>query len=302
MPINHQEVRKYSKLQFLAKKEVEGFLTGLHKSPLHGYSVEFAEHKQYNTGDSTRHIDWKLYARTDKLYIKNYEEETNLRCLVLIDSSNSMYHPDDSSSKIKFAIRSSAALIHLLQQQRDAVGLSTFSGKIDSYSSIKNSTLHANNLFKQLEELETQKGSSENSTSAIGESITKSVPLLKKRSLVVIFSDFFETQNESSVFNALQLLKHQKHEVVIFNLLNKEKEEDFNFQNRAYNFIDSETRESVKVFPQEIQKDYKNLISTHKEKIRLKCHQYKIDFIDVDINKNLDQVLLPYLLMRQKLK
>ncbi len=301
MPINYSEVRKYSKLHFLAKKEVEGFLTGMHKSPLHGYSVEFAEHKQYNTGESTRHIDWKLYARTDKLYVKKYEEETNLRCLILLDTSNSMHYKSESSTKIEFAIRSSAALIHLLQQQRDAIGICDFGSRINRVTPIKSSSLHVSNLFRFLEDSE--KPTDVGSKSAIGESIYKSAPLLKKRSLVIIFSDFFENhEDQESVFKALQLLKHNQHEVIIFNLLDEDKEEAFNFKNRAYEFIDSETKESIKVFPNEIKENYTQLITAHKHNIKLKCHQYQIDFVDVDINKNLDQVLLPYLRRRDKFK
>ena len=129
--INHQKSREFGSLEILAKQVVEGFITGLHKSPFHGFSVEFAEHRLYNTGESTRHIDWKLYARTEKLFIKRYEEETNLRCQVVIDTSSSMYYPENSEmNKMEFSVNTAAALIYLMRRQRDAVGVSLFDEKV----------------------------------------------------------------------------------------------------------------------------------------------------------------------------
>ena len=136
--IDRRKFQQLSKLEFMAKQAVEGFITGMHKSPFHGFSVEFAEHKLYNTGESTRHIDWKLYARSEKLFVKRYEEETNLRCHLVIDHSSSMYFPagvkadSDNLNKLKFSIYASAAMIELFRRQRDAVGLSLFSDTVSN--------------------------------------------------------------------------------------------------------------------------------------------------------------------------
>ena len=136
MPVNYNEVQSLSHLELLARQVVEGFITGLHKSPFHGFSVEFAEHRLYNTGESTRHIDWKLFGRTDKLFVKRYEEETNLRCHLVVDNSSSMHYPETKNTKgllnkINFSVHCAAALIYMMRQQRDAVGLTVFSDKID---------------------------------------------------------------------------------------------------------------------------------------------------------------------------
>ena len=133
--INYKAARKFGSLELLAKQVVEGFITGLHQSPFHGFSVEFAEHRLYNSGESVKHLDWKLLARTDKLFIKRYEEETNLRCHILIDSSSSMMFPvDQPYNKFTFSVDAAAALIFLMRKQRDAFGLSIFSDALDFYS------------------------------------------------------------------------------------------------------------------------------------------------------------------------
>ena len=151
-PINFEEVRRAGGLELLARQMVEGFITGLHKSPYHGFSVEFAEHRLYNEGQSTRHIDWKVFARTDRLYTKQYEEETNLRCLIALDCSPSMYYPKPNNDKIRFSIYSTAALAHLLSHQRDAVGLALFSDQVEELTTIKSTPAHLDKLFKLLDQ------------------------------------------------------------------------------------------------------------------------------------------------------
>ena len=147
--------QRLGRLELLAKQAVEGFITGLHKSPFHGFSVEFAEHRFYNPGESTKHIDWKLYARSDKMFVKRYEEETNLRCQIVIDSSSSMRYPQDVNlddqgmNKLKFSVESSAALVELLKRQRDAVGLSLFSDGLDLHTPARSSSAHHRMLVPQ---------------------------------------------------------------------------------------------------------------------------------------------------------
>src|SRR5882757_1577554 len=135
--LNHQELQQFGHLELLAKQVVEGFITGLHKSPYHGFSVEFAEHRLYNSGESTRHIDWKVFGKTDKLFTKRYEEETNLRCQILIDVSSSMFYPAENNGKITFSIFAAACLAYLLQTQRDAIGITTFGENIELQTPVK---------------------------------------------------------------------------------------------------------------------------------------------------------------------
>ena len=159
MPIDVSNIAQLGSLEFLARQIVEGFITGLHKSPFHGFSVEFAEHRLYNSGEPTKNIDWKLYARTEKLFVKRYEEETNLRCHIVIDKSSSMYFPVrnkldfEHSNKLWYSVYSSAALIELLRRQRDAVGLSTFNADIDLHTDAKLSRAHINMVYAELEKL-----------------------------------------------------------------------------------------------------------------------------------------------------
>ena len=153
MPINQQEIEAYSNLEIIAKQVVEGFITGLHKSPFHGFSVEFAEHRIYNTGESTRYIDWKLFGRTDKLFVKRFEEETNLRCQILIDNSSSMYFPEGIHNKMKFSVYAAAAIVHLLKKQRDAFGLSLFNDEVNFHADAKSSLVQQKMIWHKLEEL-----------------------------------------------------------------------------------------------------------------------------------------------------
>lgn len=305
--INRQAIQPFSHLELIAKQVVEGFITGLHKSPFHGFSVEFAEHRLYNKGESTKHIDWKLFGRTDKLFIKRYEEETNLRCHIIIDNSSSMYFPaadlaGDKHDKISFSVYRAAALIELLKRQRDAVGLSVFSEKVDVHTPDKSSSLHHKMLFAELEKLlEPYDKESHRATSAI-QAIHQIAEIIHKRSLVIIFSDMMDSQAGSEeLFSALQHLKHNKHEVILFHVNDKSKELDFDFDNRPYRFVDMETGEELKLHPNEIKETYLSQITHFKNELKLKCGQYKIDFVEADINLGFDQVLMPYLIKRTKM-
>src|SRR5580693_7777036 len=151
--INQQPLQQFTQLELIAKQVVEGFITGLHKSPFHGFSVEFAEHRIYNNGESTRHIDWKLFGKTERLYVKRYEEETNLRCQIVIDNSSSMYFPEKGLNKITFSVQCAAALTELLKRQRDAVGLTVFSESIELHTAAKSTTVHQKMLFGEMEKL-----------------------------------------------------------------------------------------------------------------------------------------------------
>ncbi len=301
MPLNRTQIEPFKNLELLAKKVVEGFITGLHKSPFHGFSVEFAEHRLYNVGESTRHIDWKLFARSEKLFIKRYEEETNLRCQIVIDTSSSMQFPKDAeNTKLTFSIYAAAALSELLKQQRDAVGLTLFENEITKHFPAKASPLHQKLIFNALEEvLENQNQSK--TTNAVS-AINQIAEVLHRRSLVVIFSDMFDngTDNEQ-LFSALQHLKYKKHEVVLFHVVDKSKELDFEFENKPYHFIDLESGEEIKLNPTQIKQQYQQQILSFNEALKTRCGQYQIDFVEADINKGFDNVLYTYLVKRSVL-
>ncbi|MCW3085485.1 MAG: hypothetical protein JWP12_2851 [Bacteroidetes bacterium] len=305
--INPHPLQPFTHLELIAKQVVEGFITGLHKSPFHGFSVEFAEHRLYNKGESTKHIDWKLYGRTDKLFIKRYEEETNLRCQIIIDNSSSMYFPvpdgkTAKDNKITFSVYCTAALIELLKRQRDAVGLSVFAENVEVQTNAKSSSLHHKMLYHELEKMiQPRKLDEHKKTSAI-QALHQIAEAIHKRSLVIIFSDMMDSQaNSEELFSALQHLKHNKHEVILFHVTDQEKELDFNFENRPYRFIDMESGEEVKLHPNEIKETYLKEMSAYKKELMLKCGQYKIDFVEADINLGFDQVLMPYLVKRTKM-
>ena len=284
-------------------------MTGLHKSPFHGFSVEFAEHRLYNKGESTRHIDWKLYARTDKLFVKRYEEETNLRCQLVIDRSSSMYFPvmDDSAknagkhTKISFGIHCAAALIELLRKQRDAVGLSVFAEDLEVHTQARSSIVHHKHLYDHLERMLTPE-QEQQQTFAI-DALHQIAESVHKRSLVVIFSDMRDNSqgNVDELFSALQHLRHNKHEVLLFHTVDKSKEIDFEFENRPYTFIDMESGEQVKAHPSAVKETYIKAMSAFETELKMRCAQYQIDFIAADINAGLDQVLLEYLIKRSRL-
>ncbi|MBV6484260.1 MAG: hypothetical protein KFKLKKLM_00755 [Flavobacteriales bacterium] len=304
--IDIQQIQQYSKLELIAKQVVEGFITGLHKSPFHGFSVEFAEHRLYNTGESTRHVDWKLYGRTDKLFLKRYEEETNLRCQLVIDASSSMYFPEidyasDKFNKLKFSIYASAAIMNLMKKQRDAAGLSIFSDKLDVHTPAKSNTVHHKYLIHELENLINKPNV--NKKTFVIKSLHTIAESLHKRSLIILFSDMMEnTGQQEELFSALQHLKHNKHEVILFHTVDKDKEIDFNFENRPYQFIDLESGEEIKLHPNEVKESYIAQIQEQTNQLKLKCGQYGIEFVEIDVNKGFHQVLLTYLIKRKKMK
>ncbi|PAC31221.1 DUF58 domain-containing protein [Flectobacillus sp. BAB-3569] len=295
------KIREYGNIEFLAKQMVEGFITGLHKSPFHGFSVEFAEHRLYNTGESTRHIDWKVYAKTDRIYTKRYEEETNLRCHLLIDTSSSMYYPAPSYGKITFSIMAAGALAYMLQKQKDAVSLTTFSDKVEIQTPIKSTPTHIHKILLDLQEL-MQKPDASKST-GVASVIHEIAEKIHRRSLVILFSDMFDNITESEkLFSALQHLKHNMHEVLIFHVTDKKTESDFAFEDRPYEFIDLETNEKIKLNPAQVKDDYQRVLQSFYHNLKLRCGQYKIDFIEADIAQGFEQILSAYLVKRAKMR
>lgn len=290
-------------LEFIAKQVVEGFIIGLHKSPFHGFSVEFAEHRLYNPGESARNMDWKVYARTDRMYTKRFEEETNLRCQVVIDASSSMYYPDDPKllNKIRFSVLAAASLIQILKRQRDAAGLSIFSDSVEIHTNAKSTTIHQKLMYSHLERI--MQREEKNKKTSAAKCLHEIADNIHKRSLVIIFSDMMDNvQEKEELFAALQHLKYNKHEVILFHVVDKKHELDFEFENRPYQFIDLETGEKVKLRANQIKDHYVAQMKKYEKELKLRCAQYKIDFVEADINKNFDQILTPYLVKRMKMK
>ena len=304
--INQQEIHQVSHLEFIANQVVEGFISGMHKSPFHGFSAEFAEHKVYNSGESTKHIDWKLFAKTDRLYTKRYEEETNLRCQLVIDNSSSMHYPEADrknaaiQNKITFSAYCAASIMQLLKMQRDAVGLSIFSDKLDTNTPARSSSVHHKLLYHKMEEAIASKATGKNTAAA--DALHQVSESIHKRSLVVIFSDMFDNiANSQELFNSLQHLRYNKHEVILFHVVDKSLELEFNFENRPYQFVDLETGEEVKVHSNQVRESYLEAMDKFKKELMLKCAQYRIDFIEADVRKGYKQVLMPYLIKREKM-
>lgn len=305
-PLNLGQVRSYGNVEFLARQLVEGFITGLHKSPFHGFSVEFAEHRLYNSGETTRHIDWKVFGKTEKLFVKRYEEETNLRCHLLIDTSSSMYYPESNYGKMTFSVMAAACLAYMLQRQKDAVSLTTFADTIEVQTPAKSTPSHVHKLFTQLDLLMVQPRPLRKTSAA--DVIHQVAEKINKRSLVVVFSDMFENigpshgERSDALFSALQHLRHNLHEVLIFHVTDKKTEEDFTFDERPYEFIDLETGERVKLQPGQVRDTYRQAVKTYFQELKMRCGQYKIDFVEADIAQGFDQILTSYLVKRTKMR
>jgi uncharacterized protein (DUF58 family) len=295
----------FQNLELLAGQVVEGFISGIHKSPFHGFSAEFAEHKIYNTGESTKHIDWKLFARTDKLYTKRYEEETNLRCHMILDNSDSMYYPEvkklslNHLNKMGFGVLAIAALMNLLKKQRDAVGLSVYGETNSFYAPEKSSERHFQMLLSQLNTLvQAKTGEKKSKTYHFLHHIAEKI---HRRSLIFVFTDMFQTEvEEEKLFEALRHLKYNKHEIVLFHLLDKNLEEKFNFDNNPKRFIDVETGQHIDLHAENIKEAYQARIDRYLKALQLKCMQYKIRYVGVDIRSDFSAVLNTFLVERQK--
>ncbi len=299
------ELREFGNLEFLARQVVEGFIIGLHKSPFHGFSVEFAEHRLYNPGESTKNIDWKIYARSDKLFSKKFEEETNLRCQIVIDTSSSMYFPELSPdgkglNKLRFSALAAASLMNLLRKQRDAFGLTLFDEKVNLATGCKSSTSHYRLLLTHLEKL-IMTPQLDRKTSA-AQALHEIAEQIHRRSLVIIFSDMFEgDENIDDLISALQHLKYNRHEVIVFHVVDKKRELDFAYDNRPYMFIDMESGEKVKLRSNEVKERYQEQMDKMLNILRLKCMQYRIDFIPTDLEEGYKTILQSYLVKRGKM-
>lgn len=295
----------FKNLGLLAKQVVEGFIAGMHKSPFHGFSAEFAEHKIYNQGESTRHIDWKLFAKTDKLYTKRYDDETNLRCHLILDNSSSMHYPKvdafsiNNLNKIGFSVLAAASLMQILKKQRDAVGLSIYSDNYDYYAPEKGSERHHQMLLNHLSDAVVSKQS--NKQTETYKYLHEIAEKIHRRSMIFLFTDMFQTkEDEVKLFEALRHLKYNKHEVILFHVIDKDKELSFEFDNKPKRFIDVETGEYINLYADSIKESYSKVVDDYFSALRLKCAQYKIKYVEADINIGFSNILTTYMIERQK--
>jgi uncharacterized protein (DUF58 family) len=299
-----EKITQFKNLELLANQIVEGFISGMHKSPFHGFSAEFAEHKIYNLGESTKHIDWKLFAKTDRLYTKKFEEETNLRCHLIIDNSSSMHYPKIKSTqnifenKIGFSILAAAVLMNLLKKQRDAVGVSVYSDTYEYYASEKGSERHHRMILNQFENiLNDPKETKKTDTITFLHQIAEKV---HRRSMIILFTDMFIEEDNEKLFSALQHLKHNKHKVVLFHVFDKKTEVNFDFDNKPRKFIDMETGEEVNLFTENMKESYEKTVNSYFENISNTCASYKIKYVPVSIDENFEKILTTYLIEKQK--
>lgn len=297
--MDYDQIYALGGLEFLAKQVVEGFITGLHKSPFHGFSVEFSEHRLYNPGESVKDIDWKLFARTDKLFVKQYEEETNLRCHLVIDGSSSMFFPKIDFNKFRYSVFASAALIHLLRQQRDAFGLSIIQEEIQDHLPAKSSIAQQKLLMGKLENQIAQPPQLQSSNFI--QRLHDLAEMLPKRSLIVLFSDFLDLSTPEEIQAAWQHLKFKKHEVIIFQVLDEKHEFQFEYSDRPHVFVDLESGEKIKMQPKEFEESFKSLTIHRRKELEEIALGLKIDFVNFDINLGFDAVLMTYLNKRSSM-
>lgn len=304
MELGKEKINITDNLELLARQVVEGFLTGLHKSPYHGFSVEFAEHRLYNVGDPIKHVDWKLFARSNKLFVKKFEEETNLRSYLLIDTSSSMSYPQNMEmTKLSFSVYSVACLMYLLRKQRDGFGLIHYSNNIDFFTNSKSTKYHYNLLMSELDNLLSPQNLPKERTTNFSNIISQLIEKIHQRSLIIIFSDMmsFEQDASKELFESLQYLRYKKNEVILFHVNDRDTERLFKFSNRPYNFIDLENNKEIKLNPMNYREEYVKRYTSFQKKLETKCFQHKIDYIPASIQDGFSKVLSSYLYKRSKL-
>lgn len=294
-----------SPLELRARKIVEGFISGLHRSPYYGFSVEFAEHRPYNAGDDLKHVDWKVYAKTERYYVKQYEEETNLRCYVMLDTSSSMYYKYFGEwTKLRYGIHFAAALLYLMHRQRDASGLIPFSDEVGSFIPAKSSYTHLRQVFTELERLldeEESEGGKQRKTSS-AKVIHEMADRLKHRSLVVVITDLFENvQDHDNLISSLKHLRHRNHEVLLFNVMERRSEVDLDFPEQRFMMEDMETGSQMEIRPGQIREAYREKVAEYIHRFKMACSEFQIDFEQLDTEEAFDLALLSYLNKRKKL-
>jgi uncharacterized protein (DUF58 family) len=294
-------VSRLNNMELRARLIVEGFITGLHKSPYHGFSVEFAEHRPYNPGDELRHVDWKVYAKTDRHYVKQYEEETNLRHYVVLDTSPSMrYKHAGTLSKLEYGSYLAAALHYLMVKQRDATGLIAFDESIHTLLRPKSTQKYLRQLLVHLERITDAKPDGKRTSAA--SVLNEVADRIARRSLVVVITDLFENIEEhDALLKALRHLRHRGHEVLVFHVLESETERNFQFPDVPMVFRDMETGEEISLQPAQLKEHYAEAVKLFSDTFRRRCLEHNVDFIELDTGAPYDQALLAYLNKRRKL-
>lgn len=289
-------------MELRARMIVEGFITGLHKSPYHGFSVEFAEHRPYNPGDEIRHVDWKVFAKTDRYYLKQYEEETNLRHYVVLDTSPSMrYQHANELSKLSYGSHLAAALHFLMVKQRDATGLIAFDDEVHTLMRPKSTLGYLRQLLLQLEQFNSASAGDNKRTSAAAV-LNEIAERISRRSLVVVITDLFENiAQHDALLKALRHLRYRNHEVLVFHVLESETERKFQFPDVPMVFRDMETGEEISLQPAQLKQNYQEAVQAFSERFRRQCRGYNIDFIELDTAEPYDTALLAYLNKRKRL-
>lgn len=288
--LDDETLARLNKFQLAAKSIVEGFLVGLHKSPYHGFSAEFSDHRQYNPGESLKDLDWKLLAKTERYYIKRYEEETNLRSYILLDHSRSMFFSSGPEPKIHYAARLAGALAWLMLAQKDAAGLYTFNHKITNAFPPKAIRSYSAQLFSALINLQP-----EDKTELLTP-LHQIAELIKKRSLIILISDLLDEPQQ--IMEALKHFRTRHHEVLVFHLSDPQ-EESFDFK-RETQFVDSETGEKITVSPWQIRKKYLDNYGAFTQFLKSECHKHQIEYNPVSTSTPLSDLLLKYLIKRQR--
>jgi uncharacterized protein (DUF58 family) len=286
-----QVVSKLANLHLVARLVVEGFITGLHKSPYHGFSVEFAEHRQYMPGDDIRHVDWKVYAKTDRYYVKQFEEETNLKAYLLLDMSASMGYSSHGISKLQYSAFMCAALSYLMLKQRDSVGLVTFDEKINSFMPPRSINTYLNVLLQELQRCRS------GTSTQIADTLHHLAERIHRRGLIILFSDLFD--DPQAVLSGLEHFRHKKHEVIVFHVLDP-MERSFNFRQDG-RFEDMESGDQLATQPWHIRAQYRNLVAQFIETYKRECLSHQIDYVLIDTEEPFDRALLQYLIKRKRI-
>ena len=285
-------VGKLKNLSLLARSAVEGFITGLHRSPHHGFSVEFAEHREYTAGDDLRHLDWVAWGRTDRYYIKQYEQETNLRAYILLDVSNSMsYRLEGGASKFQYGCFLAACLSYLMCRQQDTVGLIAFDDRERLHLPPGSTPAHMDRIFRALEELKPGK------RTAMASTFHNLANRLAKRGLVIIISDLYDDQSE--ILRALQHFVHKRHQILVFHVMDPS-ELTFPFK-KIMSFVDMETDEKLQVDPRYVREAYVAEMKAFVERYRRECSERKIEYVLTQTDTPYDRMLLDYLARRKAL-
>lgn len=305
MILDSNLLNQLAPLELKARKIVEGFVSGLHRSPYHGFSVEFAEHRPYNQGDDFKHIDWKVYGKSERFYVKQYEAETNLRAHIALDVSSSMYFRHFADwSKLRYSIHFASALAYMMNRQRDATGLTLFDEIIRTQLPEKSTRSHLRLIYRELEAVlkEEEKKSKEQRGSASADALHSLAEKLNRRSLVIILTDLFENVNHhDALISALRHLRHQKHEVLLFNVLEHRSERELDFADRKFLFEDMETGSELEVIPSQVKEDYIQKVQEYTHSFKMACSDAMVDFEEIDTQKPLDLALLAYLNKRKRL-